>query len=137
MNALVISQDATQVSDRGLEFFWRLHQLRNLSLHAPNLTGSGFAPLTELAELRDLSLGGSGLTDAAFAHLAEVPNLERVVIGDGQRGGPAGITADGLLRMAKAPKLKALSVVRKGTKLSDEDVQRLRVAFGENRIQVR
>lgn len=137
LNALVISQDATQVSDRGLEFFWRLHQLRNLSLHAPNLTGSGFAPLTELAELRDLSLGGPGLTDAAFAHLAEVPNLERVVIGDGQRGGPAGITADGLLRIANAPKLKALSVVRKGTKLSDEDVQRLRSAFGENRIQVR
>ncbi|MEQ2006441.1 MAG: SUMF1/EgtB/PvdO family nonheme iron enzyme [Limisphaerales bacterium] len=137
LTGLFVSKDSTQVTDRGLEFFWRLHQLRNLSLNAPNLTGSGFAPLTELAELRDLSLGGAGLTDAAFAHLADVPNLERVEIGDGQRGGPAGITADGLLRMAKAPKLKSLSVVRKGTRLTDEDVQRLRSAFGENRIQVR
>lgn len=137
VSGLLISKDATQVTDRGLEFFWRLHQLRHLSLHAPGITGSGFAPLTELAELRDLYLEGSGLTDAAFPHLAEVPNLERVSLGDGQRGGPAGITADGLLRMAKAPKLKSLSVVRKGTKLSDEDVQRLRTAFGEGRIQVR
>jgi formylglycine-generating enzyme required for sulfatase activity len=137
LNGLLISKDATQVTDRGLEFFWRLHQLRNLSLHAPGITGSGFAPLTELTELRDLYLEGSGLTDAAFPHLAEVPNLERVSLGDGQRGGPAGITADGLLRMAKAPKLKSLSVVRKGTRLSDEDVQRLRAAFGEGRMQVR
>jgi formylglycine-generating enzyme required for sulfatase activity len=137
LNTLVVSSDATQVTDRGLEFFWRLHRLSYLSLHAPNLTGSGFAPLTELAELRDVQLGGAGLTDAAFAHLADVPNLERVVIGDSQRGGPAGITADGLLRMAKAPKLKSLSVVRKGTKLTDEDVQRLRAAFGEGRIQMR
>ena len=137
LTGLFVSKDSTQVTDRGLEFFWRLHQLRSLALHAPNITGFGFAPLTELAELRDLYLGGTGLTDAAFAHLADVPNLERVEIGDGQRGGPTGITADGLLRMAKAPKLKSLSVVRKGTRLSDEDVQRLRQAFGENRIQVR
>jgi len=137
LNSLVVSQDATQVTGRGLEFFWRLHRLNYLSLHAPNLTGSGLAPLTELAELRDVQLGGPGLTDTAFPHLAGVPNLERVVIGDNQRGGPAGITADGLLRMAKAPKLKSLSVVRKGTKLSDDDVQRLKQAFGETRIQVR
>lgn len=134
---LVYSDDATRVTDRGLEFFWRLHQLRNLTLHAHGITGSGFAPLKELGELRNIYLDGTGLTDAAFAHLAEVPNLERLEIGGGPRGSPAGITADGLLRMAKAPKLKLLNVVRKGTKLSDEEVQRLRAAFGEGRIQVR
>lgn len=138
LSLLQISKDATQVTDRGLEFFWRLHRLQQLWLDAPNVTGSGFAPLTELAGLHSLYLErATGLTDAAFPHLAEVPNLERLVIGDGQHGGPAGITADGLLRLAKGPKLKSLSVVRKGTRLTDEDVQRLRATFGENRIQVR
>lgn len=138
LSLLQVTKDATQVTDRGLEFFWRLHRLQQLWLDAPNITGSGFAPLTELTSLQNLYLErATGLTDAAFPHLADVPNLERLVIGDGQHGGPAGITADGLLRLTKAPKLKSLTFVRKGTKLSDDDVQRLRRAFGENRIQVR
>ena len=126
LQTLVITQDADQVTDAALSDFWRLVNLDSLQIDAPGVTGNSLSVLAELPKLRKLTLGTPRLTDQAFAKIAGSESLESIFIGNWNDGGPAAISDEGIQALAACESLKSLSIIRSGTQVTEESVQRLK-----------
>ena len=121
-----VQEQATRLTDAALSDLWRLPNLVSLDLAAPQFTGAGLASLRELPRLESLNLSSPSLTDAALRHAAGSGTLQRISIGNGRTGGPAGVTDAGLLALAAAKKLTQVDVVRRGTEITDAGLEQLR-----------
>lgn len=134
---LRVSDDATEVTDAGLIDLWRLANLRELTMNAPKVTGSSLDSLAELSRLQRLNIGSTRLGDAACESIARIESLQELMLGDWGRVGPAALTEAGLLKLAEAPNLKRLTVMRKGTKITDDMIQRLKQMRSELQVSLR
>ncbi len=137
LQSLTLTEQATKITDIGWADFWRLVNLQTLSIHAPLVSGQGFATLVELPKLRQLNLSNRGLNDAAMKHVGQMENLSELFIGSWQSGGPQGLTDEGLLSLANSARLKKVTLLRKGTKISDEAIEKLRILKPELKLDVR
>lgn len=97
---------ATKVSDEGLKHLSSLTRLESLCIEETDITNDGLgllAPLTSLKTLRAYQLGDGEIRDHGAAHLAKLPRLETIQSN-------MQLTNKGVIAIAKAPQLKALSL---------------------------
>ncbi len=123
---LTLSAEATNITDAGFADFWRLRNLDGATIAAPRVTGSTFQALAELPKLRRINLNSTATVDQALHHLAKSESLEKLFVGDWRNGGPTALTDAGLLKLADAPALTELTLMRRGTQVTDEGIARLR-----------
>ncbi|MDB5340670.1 MAG: hypothetical protein JWN70_6289 [Planctomycetaceae bacterium] len=126
LHSLTINSDAVNLTDEAFVDLWRLTNLYGMTMSAPHVTGSSLSAIDELRRLEWMNLEGESISDAALKHVAKSETLKRLVIGSGQKGGPAGLTDAGLLHLAKASQLTSVSVIRRGTQLTDNGAAELR-----------
>lgn len=123
---LAITPEAINLTDEAFTSLWRLNNLHHLSIASPHVTGSGLSAFVELQRLESINLEGPGTVDAALEYIAQSQTLQRLSLGNWQTGGPAALTDAGLLHLAKARKLTQFSLIRRGSKVTDNGAAELR-----------
>ncbi len=126
LHSLTINSDAVNLTDEAFVDLWRLTNLHGLTMSAPHVTGSRLSAMDELRRLEWVNLEGGSIGDAALENIAKSETLKRLVIGSGQKGGPAALTDAGLLHLAKARQLTNVSLIRRGTQVTDNGAAELR-----------
>jgi Leucine rich repeat len=114
----VTVEDASKLTDRTLVIVGTLHELRELSLFKPAITGAGIAYLKTLKGLRKLYLVDARLYDNGLAHLKDLDKLEELDLSGTAITNAAGATFKDL------PALKLLAVSK--TKFGDSGAAHLK-----------
>nr|WP_286177293.1 SUMF1/EgtB/PvdO family nonheme iron enzyme [Rhodopirellula sp. JC639] len=113
------------ITDRGLKHLGRINRLQRLTISSDQITGSGLGPLTELPDLRDLSLRTPGLQDVAFEYLATAKSVRKLWLANRGFRPAAGLTNEGMIKMAKATWLRELWLPRNGTGITEDQINTL------------
>lgn len=126
LHSLTINSDAVNLTDEAFVDLWRLTNLQSLTISAPHVTGSSLSAINELRRLESVNLEGGSMGDVALENIAKSETLKRLVIGNWQKGGPTALTDAGLLHLAKARQLTNVSLIRRGTQVTDNGAAELR-----------
>ncbi len=111
--------DGTQVTDRGLEHFEDMQELRNLSLGSTAVTNSGLSHLAKLTRLEWLNLCGTGIPDRTIAWYARFFNRHEL------KGSFASkVTDAGLANLRQLTRLKQLNL--RMTEITDAGLEHLK-----------
>ena len=122
---IAINPEATALTDKSLVDLWRLVNLLQLEIHAPQITGGQLDSLRELPRLESLVLGAPATTNAALKNVARSSSLQRFTLGN--RQAPlTGVTEAGLLALADAKNLKQLDLINRDKTISDAALNMLR-----------
>ena len=116
--AALTFEDAAKVTDRTLTIVGTFHELRELSLLKPAITGAGLVHLKDLKELHKLYLIDARLSDAGLAPLKELDKLEELDLSG------TGITSAAGATFKELPALKLLAVSK--TKFGDAGAAQLK-----------
>lgn len=118
---LTLSSPAS-LTEAGARHVSCLHCLETLCLRHTDMTDESVRLLGELPRLEHLDLRGTRITDQALAHAGRMKTLRVLWVG-GDSVNPS-ITDDGLLHLAKLPRLHALDL--RGTAVTDQGLARLK-----------
>ena len=122
---LTIDEDA-KITDAGITHLWAPKWLQQLDLRLRSgITGSTFATVADLPRLRFVKIWSADFTDEGMQYLGYLPNVEEVQLGI-NGSGPRGVTDEGLLHLAEAPRLKRLHLFRTNCPVTDEGIQRFK-----------
>lgn len=124
-NELQIGGDA-QITDAGLNHLWGPAKLRSLKIHTTSgITGTGFEMIGDMPRLSTVEVFSEDFTDTGMRFLGYLPGLQNVTIGH-YRGGPSGVTDEGLMMLAEAPNLKRVTLTRTQSQVTDEGIERFK-----------
>ncbi len=137
LQALMITAEASKITDAGLADFWRLVNLRSLHLESLGFSGNGLAALAELPKLRQLALNNVTLSDQAMKQLAAIPNLKELLIAHRNRDDSEILSDIGLLELANSPSLEKLTLQKAGSSVSDEGIERLKQQCPDLQVNIR
>ena len=122
---LSIDEDA-KITDAGITHLWAPKWLEQLEIRLrDSITGKTFETVSELSRLRFVKIWSADFTDEGLRYLGYLPNVEQVQLGV-DRNGPRGVTDEGLLLLAEAPKLRQLDLFRTNCPVTDQGIQRLK-----------
>jgi hypothetical protein len=116
--AALTVEDAAKVTDRTLAIVGTFHEMRELSLFKPGITGAGLAHLKNLKELRKLYLVDARVYDASLTALKDLDRLEELDLSG------TGITNAAGAAFKELPALKLLAVSK--TRFGDTGAAQLK-----------
>lgn len=115
-----------QITDAGIQKLWGPAKLRALNLYPRSgITGSSFEIVADMTRLSSVEVHSEDFTDTGMRYLGYLPELQRVTLGHNNHG-PKGVTDEGLLMIAEAPKLKVLTLHRTGCPVTDAGLEALK-----------
>ena len=118
--------DGSQITDAGLQHLWGPRRLQYLSIHTKSgITGSGFEIVSDMTDLRGVQIFSEDFTDTGMRYLGYLPQMTHVTIGHHQHG-PKGVTDEGLMMLAEAPKLERITFYRTGSQVTDTGIESLK-----------
>lgn len=122
------------MTDQGLKHLGRINRLTQLTITSPQVTGSGLGPLVDLPELRDLSLRTSGLTDVAFDYLSRAKSVTKLRLAHRGFRPPAALTDEGVMKMAAATGLRELWLPRNDTGMTEATMDKLKTMMPKTSV---
>jgi len=142
----------TNLTDAGLMFLCKIKSLRELNLSGTKITSAGLADLVNLPHLSSLKLLYPPISEQGAAFLSQIEELKRLELGEVQTDKAlatlcrlktleelhlvcGNISEAGLLALAETKSLKTL--VLKGSRLSPDAVEHLRMALPQFDIQLK
>ena len=126
ISQLRLVSDEMPITDKAFVHFWRMKNLYNVVLAAPNITGEAIGPMVECAKLDQITLSGKSVTDAGLECVAKLQHLRSATIGGWTDQATTNVTAAGLQKLAALPEGVRLTVRRNNVKLDDAAAELLK-----------